>query len=243
MGVHALRCPSCGTTIQPNDGHQFFTCPSCGSILERDYDVFRIVQEIRYVHETKRTKETKHVNITKHIQETKQTHEIRNVQETRHINEAEVIKQQVELEKEKNKGKEEKNNKWIIAICIAIMIVPVFYIGSRVITHNSKMKELEKLSIEIQQDILDNHFDEAYTKTVRLRLDDDYSSHDTKQWEEHRKELQKLIKEKQKESQKTCSHEWIQTGNERDSGILFWKAHQKEYKCSKCGMIDWKDDK
>ena len=38
-----------------------------------------------------------------------------------------------------------------------------------------------------------------------------------------------------------CDHNWVFTGNERESWwFFFWTKHEKEYYCTNCHCTDWK---
>ena len=84
----------------------------------------------------------------------------------------------------------------IIAIPLAFIIFTIISVGGG---HTKNTNDLHKLSAEIEQDIIEGRLDEAYTKTLRLRIDDDYSEESKQRWDQQREDYQKLIKEKQKE--------------------------------------------
>ncbi len=126
------------------------------------------------------------------------------------------------------------------AAAVAIVLLIMFTV---VLPHRIRAGKMESLSKEIQQDILADRLDEAWVKTTQLRLDDGYSSDENKKWNDIRKDLQRMIIEKRGNHQENCSHEWYLTGDERDTGALLWKTHQREYICSQCGLIEWRDEK
>ncbi len=126
----------------------------------------------------------------------------------------------------------------LILILFSLFLIPVFVKSTNL---KNEEKKLENLSNQIQQHILEGRLDEAQMEASNLRLVSNWSSNAKEKWDRVREDYQKLIKEKQKTAQKTCIHNWVQTGNERDSGFLFWWTHQDEYKCSKCGNIEWRN--
>ena len=103
-------------------------------------------------------------------------------------------KEQVRQQRVKEENADTKKTLIVIA-CVAVIfaLVIIFAVGR---PHYARVQELEKLVQEIEADIIAGNYDAAELKANRLRLDDDYSSDQTKKWNDEREYLLKLIQEK-----------------------------------------------
>ncbi len=51
MGIHELKCPHCGASVEPTTGNRLFKCSNCGRTLEYDDGVVRTYHETRHIDE------------------------------------------------------------------------------------------------------------------------------------------------------------------------------------------------
>lgn len=106
-----------------------------------------------------------------------------------------VLKHEEEVRKQKVKEKE-KEDKSTTRILVGMLIFVAVIFGIVIGRHLIKVANLEKLTAEIQQDVIEGRYDEAAIKVTRIRLDDDWSHEETWKWDQQREALEKLIKQK-----------------------------------------------
>ena len=51
MGIHELKCPHCGASVNPDAIKRLFKCDNCGSTLEYDDGIVRTYHETRHIDE------------------------------------------------------------------------------------------------------------------------------------------------------------------------------------------------
>ena len=108
-----------------------------------------------------------------------------------------VLKHEEEVRRQKVKEKEKNDKPFMILGVIALIGVLAFFAviyGG----HYLRVYQLEQLVAEIQEDIVAGRLDEASVKVTRVRLNDDYSSKETYEWNQQREALEKLIREKRR---------------------------------------------
>lgn len=93
------------------------------------------------------------------------------------------------------KGENDNSDKWMVAFLIVLLLIFTIF---AILPHVSKNRQLEALAAEIRTDIIEGRYDEALVKTTNLRLEDGFSSDDTRRWDRERNELINMIKEKKK---------------------------------------------
>ena len=150
-----------------------------------------------------------------------------------------IVKEEIEKEKRENR----KSARSTLFGVFLLVGLPLLVLGIVFGVYKYEEWKLENLSNNVQQYILEGRLDEAQMEASKIRLSMDWSSDSKKKWDQIRENYIKIINEKKKTAEKTCPHEWVLTGNERDNGFLFWWTHQQEYKCTKCGNIKWEDMK
>ena len=177
MKMQILECPKCHATLEnDNENLGTFFCKYCGQkiVVEELQDAAMKVKvrEMELEHEEK-----------------KMAFE----QQNRNIIYAQ--------EKEKS-AIDEKRRLIVfvvsIAVCFAMMLPGLFYLGNSRKKHEKKVEELQKIEVEVQSAIQQKDYDLALLKVNQLRLDDHYSDEQTKAWDEKREEYIRLIESKQK---------------------------------------------
>lgn len=92
--------------------------------------------------------------------------------------------------------KVKESNQGLLGLLAMVVVLALIYVFAFTIPHNRQVAELEALVIEIQNDIIEGRLDEAEVKTTRIRLDSYDSGSERRKWDNQRKELEKLIKQK-----------------------------------------------
>ena len=178
MELKSLKCPNCGGSVEIEDGLDIFFCKYCGNkiILSDMSDAAYKAKAaaMQYRHEEK-------------------------MQENEH-KEAKAKWERQEIAKEKE---EKSKNKFLIiffGVWIGLLVAIAFLgFGIPSIAHSIKVRKLEKLSVKIEQSIENHDYDHAALLLNGLRLNDDWSSSETKEWEDRRAEYNRQIKEAQRQ--------------------------------------------
>lgn len=100
--------------------------------------------------------------------------------------------------REKKVAEDEKDNKRLWKHLLILLLIASIYPLKMTIQHSKEINRLNTLVIEIREDIVNERYEEAQAKIASVRLMDNYSSEESKKWEETRKDLEKLLKEKRK---------------------------------------------
>lgn len=100
-----------------------------------------------------------------------------------------------------HKAKGERSNTRFAFMIIVLMALPcVLYFGGVSCSHNTHVSELERMEAEVQADISDGDYDSALMRVNQLRLDDGYSTEQTRSWDKKREMYVDIINEKRRES-------------------------------------------
>jgi len=172
MKMQILECPKCHATLEnDNENLGTFFCKYCGQkiVVEelQDAAIKAKVREMELEQEEK-----------KMALEHKQ--------------------QNFVYQQEKDKDKQQWKKMLIgVGIFAAVMVVYFTAISSIGSEHKKLVKQLRKTEIEVQEAIREGDYDYAMIKVNELRLDDNYSEEQTKQWDEKREDYIALIKSKQ----------------------------------------------
>ncbi len=150
----------------------------------------------------------------------------------------EKVRQNIVKEKTAEERRSNRQIALIFGILILFIIAPFLF---QYIPFRLEERKLERLSQNIQKSINEGYLDDAWMKSLNLTSTTNWSRNAEEKWNRLREDYQKLIKDKQKTAMRTCPHDWIPTGNERDAGPFWAVKHQLEYKCNKCGNFEWRD--
>lgn len=177
MKMQVLECPKCHASLEnDNENLGTFFCKYCGQKI--------VVEEIQ------------DAAVKVKVREMELGHEEKKM-------EYEQRKQRLTFEQEKDKEKNESKRRFIaIGISIALFALSFIMLGSLGSGHKRLVKQLRKTEIEVQEAIRDGDYDYAMIKVNELRLDDNYSEEQTRQWDEKREDYIALIKSKQAEQKK-----------------------------------------
>ena len=178
MKLNKLRCPSCDATVDIEEGLDVFYCKYCGECI--------VVSELSKaeLNAKVRMKEFKHKETMK---DKKYAHK------------------RFKMEfKEKN---EMKSFLLIMGTIVVLMLLLQIASCFGEASVKKQEEELQAIVDEIQIDIDNKNFEEAYIKANLLYWDDDYTSDGEEKWDKIRKELLKQIKQAEKEAKKELSEE------------------------------------
>ena len=173
MNVTKLECPNCHAALDNDyENAGTFFCKYCGQKM--------IVEEIQNAeYDLKARKmEMDHEVVLKKLEQAQRE-----------------LEKQEELVKERFKH---KKNMGLIFFCLACLAALIFLavlpstMGS---DHRSKVKQLEKVEIEVQEAIQNRDYDLALIKVNQLRLDDGFSPTQTEAWDAKREDYINTINE------------------------------------------------
>lgn len=170
MKIESAKCPECGATVDIKDGISAFRCSHCGCYL--DYDTKNSI----LIKARVRAKEIEH--------------------ETERIKLANEDKLSEREFKQKDFVTSVKAIMLVIAFMLLVGLAGALSLGG---SHTSHVRKMERLVTEIQKDIDDQKYDEAFVKTQSIR-GDGYSNEDDQRWKDTRKALEKQIKEAKKKA-------------------------------------------
>ena len=153
----------------------YYQCPGCGAIMQDDPESAVI------------TCKNCGSTVTK-------TQEIDGIVKLKAENRTAQMESRKMAMAEKEQAHEHKSRKaaWIGLAVFMVLLAAAIIVGV-VLPHNNRVKELEALVIEIEQDISAGNYDVALVKTNRLRLDDDVSHEENQKWDRQREQLVELI--------------------------------------------------
>ena len=145
-------------------------CPNCGAILKQDSDHRYLFCPFCGVEIPK--EENEMIEFSKYV-----------------LKHEEEVRQRKVAEKAQE---DRSSHRLLIGLIIGLLLIFGFVSGR----HYYQVHQLNQLVIEIQEDIVAGRYDEASVKVTRVRLNDGFSGEETYKWNEQRKELEKLIKQK-----------------------------------------------
>lgn len=174
MELKTLNCPNCNGHLEIEDGIDTFFCKYCGNKIVLDGQ-----SDAAYQAKVK-IKELEHEQV---------------MQENKYKND------QAEWERQETTKKREslRKNKSFLFMLAPLILMMLFFLP-QMIKHQSEMKELEKISVEIEEAMAVGDYEHALVLTNRLRISDSYSSDDAKKWDAQREEYVRQIREAQRKS-------------------------------------------
>ncbi len=173
MNVTKLECPNCHAALDNDyENAGTFFCKYCGQKM--------IVEEIQNAeYDLKARKmEMDHEVVLKKLEQAQRE-----------------LEKQEEMEKERFKH---KKNMGLIIFCMACLVL--LFILTMMPTsfgrdHDKKVRQLEKVEIEVQEAIQNKDYDLALIKVNQLRLDDGFSTEQTEAWDAKREDYINTINE------------------------------------------------
>ncbi len=177
MNVTKLECPNCHAALDNDyENAGTFFCKYCGQKM--------IVEEIQNAeYDLKARKmEMDHEVVLKKLEQAQRE-----------------LEKQEEMEKERFKH---KKNMGLIIFCMACLVL--LFVLTMMPTsfgrdHDKKVRQLEKVEIEVQEAIQNKDYDLALIKVNQLRLDDGYSTAQTEAWDAKREDYINTINELRQE--------------------------------------------
>lgn len=172
MNIQSLECPKCHAVLEnDNENLGIFYCKYCGQKI--------VVEEIQDAAIKAKVREMELKSEEKKM-------------------ELEHKQQNFTYEQEKDRDKRKWKTFFLgFGAYILIMILVFVFIGGMDSEHDKLVKQLRKTEAEVQEAIREGDYDYAMIKVNELRLDDNYSEEQTKQWDEKREDYIALIKSKQ----------------------------------------------
>ena len=176
MELKSLKCPNCSGRLEIEDGLDTFFCKYCG------YKVILSGQSDAAYKAKSKAQQYRHEE---------------NVQERKYKNEYDKWERE-----EVSKAREHKRENFAFVFSMSIMVgifllsLLMLYAGSW--PHKKRIKELREIEARIEEDIDDGDYEHAILLTNRLRLEDGYSSSDTREWNERREEYIRIIRRAQR---------------------------------------------
>ena len=194
MRTISVNCPNCGASINLDVDHLAHYCGSCGSKIMLDISS---IQELLVAREKTKQETIKATELTKQVQ----------------VDAAKEIKIEQIRSENSNRYLQQKDvsDKRSFAIERTAMGIAVFFIVFAVVAgvilyasleksinrgrelHNERIATLQQIEIDIEKDIENGNYDHALLLANRLRLDDNWSSDETKEWDERREEYIRII--------------------------------------------------
>ena len=174
MELKSLNCPNCNGHLEIEDGIDTFFCKYCGNKI-----VLAGQSDAAYQAKTK-IKEFEHEEA---------------MQESKYKND------QAEWERQEKSKKREhiRSYKSFLLLFLPLILMMLFFLPQK-LKHQSEIKELEKISIEIEDAMIEGDYEHALILTNRLRLSDSYSSDDAEKWDAQREEYVRQIREAQRKN-------------------------------------------
>lgn len=184
MEMYILKCPSCGATLDIEDGLDIFYCKYCGRKI--------IISDMS------------DAALSARVQIRQMEHEEQmQLEQMRH--QARMREQKFERERRKEEQKKKEDRKGTIILSL-MMIAGVLFLFFSFKTmkeeSNREERQLQAVVDEVMVDIENGNFDEAYVKANSIRCTSAWSNDIEKKWNETRKALLKQIKEAEKEAKK-----------------------------------------
>lgn len=177
MKMHALRCPNCDGNIEVEDGLDIFFCKYCG---------YKIVLEGQSDEAYRAKTRIKDMEHDERMRDKKYAHE----------------RYKIET---KNK-KESHETKIIFLVVVAFILVFTLYFEGEKHSSNKQERDLQMLVEEIQVDIQNEEFDNAYIKAQSIKYTAGWSSEIEDKWDNTRKEVINRIIESEKEATGKSTH-------------------------------------
>ncbi len=160
MKLRSLKCPNCEGILETEDGLDTFYCKYCG---------YKIVLEGQSKAAYRSKTRIKGMEHDERMQSQRLAHE------------------RYKIETENKKA----SIKLILSVCgvIAFVLFYVFLFGGMKISSDKQERELQALVDEIQVDIKNGNYDEAYIKAQRIKHTEPWSDEVEKKWDSTRKEV------------------------------------------------------
>lgn len=181
MDTYALKCPNCDGDLTVEDGLDTFYCKYCGHKI-----VLRGQSAAAYRAKT-RIKGMEH---DERMADKMYSHE----------------KYKIEHEAKKEHTKTKLTILVVIACVIGYIAIFGGYFGNEEKKSDQQEAELTALVEEIQDDIDDGNFDEAYIKAQSIKYTENWSSDIEEKWDNIRREVINQIIEAEKEETGSSSH-------------------------------------
>ena len=160
MKERSLVCPKCGATLEIEDGLDMFYCKYCGNRI-----VLEGQSKAAYRAKTK----------------VKQMEHDERMVDKKHNQERYIIQQ---------KAKIERNEMLIVALIIGGMILLPFVNIARGETKSKQQEaELQQLVVQVQEDIKNGDFDDAYIKAKQIQYTEGWSNDVEEKWDDIRRSL------------------------------------------------------
>lgn len=179
--MHVLRCPNCGANLEVEDGIDTFYCKYCGYkiILEGQSDqAYRSKTQMKKMAHDERMMD-KHIDYKKY-----------------------KLNQKHEDKKQENKRKIAIIVGWLIIVALGI-----FYLTGPVRWKSDKEEQkLQTVVEEVQKDIKNEDFNDAYIKAQSVVYTSGYSNDTEEKWNNTRKELINQIIDAEKQATGSSTH-------------------------------------
>ena len=160
MKERSLVCPKCGATLEIEDGLDMFYCKYCGNRI-----VLEGQSKVAYRAKTK----------------VKQMEHDERMVDKKHNQERYIIQQ---------KAKTERNEMLVVALIIGGMILLPFVNIARGETKSKQQEaELQQLVVQVQEDIKNGDFDDAYIKAKQIQYTEGWSNDVEEKWDDIRRSL------------------------------------------------------
>lgn len=177
MNVTKLECPNCHAALDNDyENAGTFFCKYCGQKM--------IVEEIQNAeYDLKARKmEMDHEVVLKKLEQAERE-----------------LEKQGEMQKERYKHKKNMGVLIFCLVCLALLLILTIMPTTFGRDHNRKVRQLEKVEIEVQEAIQNRDYDLALIKVNQLRLDDGYSTAQTEAWDAKREDYINTINELRRE--------------------------------------------
>lgn len=171
MEFTRIECPCCGGKLECEDGLDTFFCKYCGSQLMLEGQSASIVNA--------------------KVKIKKLEHEER-------MADKQFAQDRYMAEREDKK--EKSSNKIALLLLLLPIIASFLYFSGSANDHKRTVNNLNTLYEEAESYIIAGDYDNALLTANQIILDDHYSTEEEKAWDEKRKNLIKMIKEKQAEA-------------------------------------------
>ena len=177
MEMKSLSCPKCGGTLEVEDGLDTFFCKYCGNKI-----VISDLSDAAY----KAKSEALHY---KH-EETMKDKEHR---------EAKAKWERQEISKQREEKSKNVMLLVCLGICLGLIVFPMLFgFGIPSIKHSARVRKLEKISMEVEESIEKRDYEHALLVANTLRLNDGWSSSETKEWDDRRETYLRQIRDAQR---------------------------------------------
>ena len=177
MELHVLRCPNCGANLEVEDGIDTFYCKYCG------YKIILDGQSDQAYKSKTRIKGMEHSE--------------------------RMLDKRLEYKKSKDEKKAKENKRGIILSIIMVVFflsLSFFLMGSSKRESKAEEKQLQQIVEEVQTDIKDGDYNDAYIKAQSVVYTSGYSDDIEEKWNNTRKELINQIIDAEKQATGSSTH-------------------------------------